>query len=81
VEKNYFEILATPIKIKINYDNGTCSFHDSLNYATFNESELHMALQFLNPYFSETHRENLDLVNIFTIPERDIRLKISRRVS
>jgi hypothetical protein len=53
VEKNYFEILATPARIKMNYGYGTCNFHDNLKYATFNEPELHMVLQFLNLCFSK----------------------------
>jgi hypothetical protein len=67
VEKNYFEILATPVRIEMNYGYGTCSFYGSLNYATFNESELHMVVQFL--YFCKIHRENLDLINLYTIPD------------
>jgi hypothetical protein len=35
-----------------------------------------MVLQFLNLYFSEIERENFDLINLFTVPEGDIRLKI-----
>jgi hypothetical protein len=49
------------------------------SYATFDESELNMFLQSLNLYFSKIHREDLDLINLFTVPEGDIRLKISRR--